>query len=210
MADKARNQQLSYEKMQDIMQGRDFFSFDKLDDDGFLKDDQSEWEEFDNICREIKNDLTNSKDNGLGMEFSPKKPNDSQSAAKITDKQAKMQKIYSMVDNADLNLAQAERMRITKDDFFEIYGKINQEKFQAISDVKLLFYGRMKYLIAAKEYEIRCQRHLAMEGTRKTVTKLSQQINAEFGNQAKLLNKQYSKVSNQLDYYENVFKSQAS
>ena len=77
MADKARNQQLSYDKMQEIMKGRDFFSFDKLDDDDFLKDDQSDWDEFEDICRKIKNDLANSKDNGLGMEFTPKKPNES-------------------------------------------------------------------------------------------------------------------------------------
>lgn len=52
------------------MNGKDFYCFDSFDDDHFLKDNESEWVEFDDMCRKAAHELQHGKkEPGMGLEF---------------------------------------------------------------------------------------------------------------------------------------------
>ena len=64
----------------------------------------------------------------------------------------------------------------------------------------------MKFVIEAKNYEVRCERTIAIETTRKLVKELTMQATQNFTIESQLLRDQYQKVIDQTDYYENTIK----
>ena len=78
----------------------------------------------------------------------------------------RISQIKSLVENLDINYSKALNLELTKNQFFDIMRQVTQEKFIAIKEVQRMFQNRMRLVVAAKDYEIRCERTIAVETAR--------------------------------------------
>jgi hypothetical protein len=86
--------------------------------------------------------------------------------------------------------------------------KVTADKFKTIADVKQTFRKRLGHLADAKDYEVRCQRHMAIEGARKLVQEYTETINKEFNKEAEVLKEQFIWMDEQTRKHEEIFAEQ--
>ncbi len=78
----------------------------------------------------------------------------------------RIKQIKALVENLDSNYSKALNLDLTKNQFFDIMRQVTQEKFIAIKEVQRMFQNRMRLVVAAKDYEVRCERTIAVETAR--------------------------------------------
>lgn len=71
-----------------------------------------------------------------------------------------------------------------------------------------MFSKRMKLLVAAKDYEVRCERVMALDLSKKAILEMSKKLEGDFTSEAQCLRSQYTKVLNLLDFYEMTMRNQ--
>ena len=72
-----------------------------------------------------------------------------------------------------------------------------------------MFHNRMKLVIAAKDYEVRCERTIAIEAAKAMLQETAQRARDNFNSEAQLLRQQYVKLLGMVDIYEGTVKKQA-
>jgi len=65
--------------------------------------------------------------------------------------------------------------------------QVTKEKFIAIKEVQRLFAGRMRLVVAAKDYEVRCERTIAIETARAMLQETAVNARESFNAEARLL-----------------------
>ena len=92
----------------------------------------------------------------------------------------RISQIKSLVENLDINYSKALNLELTKNQFFDIMRQVTQEKFIAIKEVQRMFQNRMRLVVAAKDYEIRCERTIAVETARTMLKEMTKLARASF------------------------------
>lgn len=72
-----------------------------------------------------------------------------------------------------------------------------------------MFQNRMKLVVAAKDYEVRCERTIAIETARTMLQETAKVARVEMNEEAQSLRSQYVKLLSLVDFYEGTIKKQA-
>ena len=121
----------------------------------------------------------------------------------------RIKQIKALVENLDSNYSKALNLELTKNQFFDIMRQVTQEKFIAIKEVQRMFQNRMRLVVAAKDYEVRCERTIAVETARTMLQETARNARESFNSEAQSLRTQYVKLLNLADLYEGTIKKQA-
>ena len=100
-------------------------------------------------------------------------------------------------------------MKLTQVGFIDMLRKVTQDKYQTLSKVKEHFVEKVDKVIQSKDYQIRCQRIVAIESAKKVVDETTRDSNALFNKEVNRLVMQYSRSLDLIGYFENVVKNQA-
>jgi len=68
-----------------------------------------------------------------------------------------------LLENLDINALKASNFVMTRPDFFEMMCDVERSKHVAIKDIQNVFRYRLKYLVGAKDYEVKCERNLSIQ-----------------------------------------------
>lgn len=80
----------------------------------------------------------------------------------------------------------------------------------ALKHVKNHFHSKVEKVIAAKDYQIRCQRLIAMDAAKKIISETTKDSTNLFNIEATKLTFQYSRILDLVDYFEKVVKEQST
>ena len=80
----------------------------------------------------------------------------------------------------------------------------------ALKHVKNHFHSKVEKVIAAKDYQIRCQRLIAMDAAKKIISETTKDSTNLFNIEATKLTFQYSRILDLVDYFERVVKEQST
>jgi hypothetical protein len=72
-----------------------------------------------------------------------------------------------------------------------------------------MFSKRMRLVVAAKDYEVRCERTIAMETSKRMLQEMGQGLRIGFNSEVHCMKTQYTKLLTQLDIFENTIKKQS-
>ena len=90
--------------------------------------------------------------------------------------------------NLDVAVVSAEAMQLTQVGFIDCLRKVNQDKILTLKTVKEHFMAKVDKVVMAKEYQIRCQRLLAIEAAKKIVSEATKDSSVLFNQEvAKLM-----------------------
>ncbi len=96
----------------------------------------------------------------------------------------RIKEIKTLVENLDINYSKALNLELTKNQFFDIMRQVTQQKFIAIKEVQRMFQNRMRLVVAAKDYEIRCERTIAVETARTMLQETAKNTRESFNKEA--------------------------
>ena len=69
---------------------------------------------------------------------------------------------------------------MTRPDFFEMMCDVERSKYEAIKDIQNVFRYRLKYLVGAKDYEVKCERNLSIQIARTIMNERAIQMQKDF------------------------------
>lgn len=64
---------------------------------------------------------------------------------------------------------------------------VEKSKYEAIKDIQNVFRYRLKYLVGAKDYEVKCERSLSIQVARKIMNERAIQMQQDFTVESKAL-----------------------
>jgi hypothetical protein len=108
----------------------------------------------------------------------------------------------------DINAIRAMDFQMTKPEFFEMLCQVEKEKYLAIAEVKSMFSKRMRFIVGAKDYEIRCERQIGFEACRKFIRARMMVMQQQFMLEVTRLLKEHSAVRDRIRFYEELNKKQ--
>ena len=118
--------------------------------------------------------------------------------------------VLKMVANIDKTAVSAECMQLTQVGFIDILRKINQEKFLMLKEIKSHFATKVDKVVMAKDYQIKCQRVIAIEAAKKIVSETTKDSSELFNREVTKLMIQYSRILDLVEYFETVVKQQSA
>jgi len=116
--------------------------------------------------------------------------------------------VMKLVTNLDSNAITADAMKLTKVGFIDCLRKVNKEKFLSLAKVKEHFVSKVDKVVMAKDYQIKCQRMIAIEAAKRIVSETIKDSSFLFNREVTKLMMQYSRVMQLVDYFETVVKEQ--
>ena len=99
---------------------------------------------------------------------------------------------------------------MTQVGFIDSLRKVNASKYLALKEVKAHFMLKVDKVILAKDYQIKCQRVVAIEAAKRIVSETTKDSSNLFNVEVTKLMLQYEKILKLVDYFETVVKSQCS
>jgi len=79
-----------------------------------------------------------------------------------------------------------------------------------LRDVKTHFHQKVEKVVAAKDYQIKCQRMIAVDAAKRIVSSNTRESADMFNTEVTKLVMQYSRILDLVDYFESVVKEQSS
>ena len=101
-------------------------------------------------------------------------------------------------------------MKLTQIGYIDCLRKVQQDKFQTLRTVKEHFATKVDKVVMAKDYQIRCQRLIAIESAKKIVSATTKDSSEIFNREVTKLLFQYSRILDLVEYFEGVVKNQAA
>ena len=115
-----------------------------------------------------------------------------------------------MVENIDGLALRAEHMQLTKHGWVDCLREVTRQKVQQVKQVKDLFAKKIDLVVDAKNYELRCQRILAVDAAKKIVRSSFKTSKNLFNDEVSALRSQYKKMLALVDFFERVVNEQAA
>ena len=95
--------------------------------------------------------------------------------------------VLKIVANIDSTYISAECMKLTQVGFIDVLRKVNREKFQTLKQVKDHFTEKVQKVVQAKEYQIRCQKIIAIDAAKKIVSETTKDSSELFNHEVTAL-----------------------
>ena len=114
-----------------------------------------------------------------------------------------------LVENIDHLAVKAENMPLTKIQFIDCLREVTRRKILQVKQAKDIFSKKIDLVVDAKNYELRCQRILAVDAAKKIVRTSFKTSKDLFNEEVSALRSQYKKMLELVDFFENIVNQQA-
>ena len=114
-----------------------------------------------------------------------------------------------LVENIDSLALRAEHMQLTRHGFIDCLREVTRQKILQVKAAKEFFVKKIDLVVDAKNYELRCQRILAVDAAKKIVRSSFRTSKNLFNDEVSALRSQYKKMLDAVDFFEKVVNEQA-